>query len=157
SHCTDIAMSITIRCPQCQAEMRVRDEVVGKRVRCPKCQAAITATRVDEVPIAEVADEGVDVTAQGPRRRRPDEDYDEPPWRDHDAPRRPRRGREYDRYDDEPDEGAGPMPASVLLAVVTLCVLLGLELIMGLLALLVVSLDSAQFARVFGQLAGSSC
>src|SRR5580700_4655384 len=30
-------VSVLVRCPQCQAQLNVRDELSGKMARCPKC------------------------------------------------------------------------------------------------------------------------
>jgi predicted Zn finger-like uncharacterized protein len=43
-------MAATIKCPGCQATLRVRDDMAGKSVKCPRCGNAVP------VPAADVAD-----------------------------------------------------------------------------------------------------
>jgi hypothetical protein len=47
-------MALKIKCRKCGTVMKVRDELVGKRVRCKKCQAPVS---VRARPTAEVNDE----------------------------------------------------------------------------------------------------
>ena len=44
-------MALKIRCGKCGTVMKVRDELVGKRIRCKKCQAPVSvrARRAAEV------------------------------------------------------------------------------------------------------------
>ena len=131
-------MPILIRCSACQSELRVRDEVAGKKVRCPKCTAVITATPEEEEVVADVVEEDPGDVREGPSRRRRSEeprDDDEPR---HDEPWRRRRPRYDDERDDDWDEtrsGTGRMPPTVLTPVIVLSILLTLELILGALAL----------------------
>ncbi len=37
-------MANTIHCPSCQRELRVPDELIGKKVKCPACSQTFTAT-----------------------------------------------------------------------------------------------------------------
>lgn len=36
-------MSVAICCPGCEHQLRVRDELLGKRVKCPSCKSSFTA------------------------------------------------------------------------------------------------------------------
>lgn len=36
-------MSAIIKCPRCQADTQIRDELLGKNVRCPRCQQVFLA------------------------------------------------------------------------------------------------------------------
>jgi predicted Zn finger-like uncharacterized protein len=86
-----------IRCPSCNATLRVPDTLLGKNVKCPKCQTTFTAaTDAPEEP-----EEGI-VHEPAPAARRrpapPPEEYEEeaPPeeYEEEDRPRRRRkRGR----------------------------------------------------------------
>jgi predicted Zn finger-like uncharacterized protein len=40
-------MAITLTCPQCTSQLRVGDELAGKKIKCPKCDA-ITRAPVPE-------------------------------------------------------------------------------------------------------------
>jgi uncharacterized paraquat-inducible protein A len=51
-------MAITVTCPNCDYELRLRDELAGKKIRCPKCQGSL------QVPEDDVAEE-----EEAPRRR----------------------------------------------------------------------------------------
>lgn len=35
-------MPVTVRCPGCNAAMKVKDELIGRRVKCPKCAEVIS-------------------------------------------------------------------------------------------------------------------
>ena len=37
-------MPNTIHCPQCNRELRVPDELLGKKVKCPACSTTFTAS-----------------------------------------------------------------------------------------------------------------
>jgi predicted Zn finger-like uncharacterized protein len=71
-------MPNTIHCPQCNRELRVPDELLGKKVKCPACSTTFTAS---------VA--GPEVTPPTPA---PEAGYEEPP-----RPRQPRPAE----YEDE--------------------------------------------------------
>jgi predicted Zn finger-like uncharacterized protein len=88
-----------IRCPECNATLRVPDTLLGKSVKCPKCQKTFTA-ELEEPPEEAIEEEPPQRPASARRRPRlepEDEDEDapeEPPEEDEDRPRpRRRRGR----------------------------------------------------------------
>jgi hypothetical protein len=35
-------MAIAVSCPACEHEVRVKDELAGRKIRCPKCQGAVS-------------------------------------------------------------------------------------------------------------------
>jgi predicted Zn finger-like uncharacterized protein len=39
-----------IRCPSCNAALRVPDNLLGKNVKCPKCQKTFTACILAMIP-----------------------------------------------------------------------------------------------------------
>ncbi|HVK07830.1 MAG TPA: MJ0042-type zinc finger domain-containing protein, partial [Gemmataceae bacterium] len=47
-------MPITAVCPECQTDLRLRDELAGKMVRCPTCQEAFIVQGVAPKVPAEV-------------------------------------------------------------------------------------------------------
>jgi predicted Zn finger-like uncharacterized protein len=91
-----------IRCPECDATLRVPDSLVGKAVKCPKCQTTFTA----ELEAPEERERIVREPARSSaRRQRPPQEEDEeeplPPEEeeeDEDRPRlrKRRRGRRAD-------------------------------------------------------------
>jgi predicted Zn finger-like uncharacterized protein len=90
-------MSIAITCPSCEAELRLRDELAGRKVRCPKCGAAVGVPKHEPTEEAEKF-------RSSPRRRsasRIDEDR-----KGDDDERRPRRRR--DTWEDEDEEDYRP-------------------------------------------------
>src|SRR5581483_5743396 len=87
-----------IRCPECDATLRVPDNLIGKAVKCPKCQTTFTA----ELDAPEERERIVrEPTRPEARRQRPalrqqeDEEEELPPEEeeDEDRPRRRRRRR----------------------------------------------------------------
>ncbi|HEV8068671.1 MAG TPA: DUF1559 domain-containing protein [Planctomycetaceae bacterium] len=55
-------MSVKLHCPECNASIRVPDELVGKQIRCPKCRTKFAADAdADEpdsdIPVAELVEE----------------------------------------------------------------------------------------------------
>jgi predicted Zn finger-like uncharacterized protein len=87
-----------IRCPECDATLRVPDSLVGKAVKCPKCQTTFTA----ELEAPEERERIVREPARSSaRRQRPaqeeeDEEEELPPEEeeeDEDRPRRRKRRR----------------------------------------------------------------
>jgi predicted Zn finger-like uncharacterized protein len=87
-----------IRCPSCNATLRVPDTLLGKNVKCPKCQTTFTAaTDAPEEP-----EEGI-VHEPAPAARRrpapPPEEYEEeaPPEEEYEEEDRPRRRRKRGR------------------------------------------------------------
>jgi predicted Zn finger-like uncharacterized protein len=99
-----------IRCPSCDATLRVPENLLGKNVKCPKCQttflAELDAPAEPEAPPPSTArrrpslpedEEGIADEPIPKSRRRPapaDEDEEElPPEEDEDRPRRRKRRR----------------------------------------------------------------
>jgi predicted Zn finger-like uncharacterized protein len=60
-------MSETMSCPGCKAQLRIRDEMAGKKIKCPRCAhvVAIPAkTAAEVVTLEEVAEPEERVTAK---------------------------------------------------------------------------------------------
>ena len=101
-----------IHCPQCQRQLRVPEEMVGRLVKCPTCSTQFTVSASGQpqptaapVPVEE---------PPAPRRREPE--YDDPRYEE----RRPRRREpEYDDY----DRAVRPATAS-LVAPPAICLLI---------------------------------
>jgi predicted Zn finger-like uncharacterized protein len=55
-------MSIAIQCPGCQATLRVKDELAGRKVKCPRCEASVP------VPADEPAEEEITEAKPAPKR-----------------------------------------------------------------------------------------
>jgi predicted Zn finger-like uncharacterized protein len=85
-----------IRCPSCDAPLRVPETLLGKNVKCPKCQKTFLAELEESADLEVVDDE------PAPRRRPPvrDEDEEEEPAR----PKRRPAARDEEEYEEE--EGA---------------------------------------------------
>lgn len=81
-----------VRCPSCNAALRVPENLLGKNVKCPKCQ---TTFRAEMEELAQP--EGIvrERTPAASRSRAPDDVDDEelPPEEEEDRPRRRRRRR----------------------------------------------------------------
>ncbi len=83
-----------IRCPECAGQLRVQDEMLGKKVRCPKCKKVFVAQVEEEDVLEEVVDdEEESIQTRPSRRSRRDEDEDE------DRPRKRRRDDEDENED----------------------------------------------------------
>ena len=70
-------MPNTIHCPQCNRELRVPDELLGKKVKCPACSTTFTASVAGPEVAAQPPPQGETAPApsQGPRDEY--EEYDE--------------------------------------------------------------------------------
>lgn len=85
-------------CPECSKQLRVPDDLIGRKVRCPGCSAMFTAEAAAEPPAPPPPPpprdrrEGFKDGRDEPRRRDRDEEDDD---------RRDRRDRDDDRYADE--------------------------------------------------------
>jgi predicted Zn finger-like uncharacterized protein len=116
-------MPISARCPGCQAQYVLADNLAGKRVRCKKCQEPFTVASPSTA-----GDEPMDVIAVDeptPRRAAPRRDglqsspRTPPPLpgrqdrHDEDRPRRRMR----DDEDDEPRSGAGNAPVGLIIGI----------------------------------------
>ena len=67
-------MSISIQCPDCKKNLKVKDELGGKRVKCPACGTIMRLPRVPSLgSVASIPGENIDE----PRSRRDDDDYDD--------------------------------------------------------------------------------
>jgi predicted Zn finger-like uncharacterized protein len=94
-----------ISCPDCARQLRVPDNLIGKKVKCPGCNVMFTAAAAG--PQAVVTRE--DYQEVRPRRR--EEEYDDRPRRrprddygdeEYDRPRRRQYDDEYDGYREDP-------------------------------------------------------
>jgi len=83
-------MAVKTACPHCDAVYNLADATIGKKVRCKKCNEAFT---VEDVPVAEEAEEQIQSGERGRLRSSPprlrDEDQDD--FEDDRPSRRPRR------------------------------------------------------------------
>jgi predicted Zn finger-like uncharacterized protein len=109
-----------VRCPSCEAVLRVPESLLGRAVKCPKCQTTFTA----ELPPPETYRTEPD-PAEERRPRRPayeeeEPPPEEPPEEDEDRPRRRRRRRR--RY------GSGNPEADVAGPAISLMVVSGLSI-----------------------------
>jgi hypothetical protein len=89
-------MAIALACPECDRQMKVKDEMAGRRVKCPGCGSAITVpSPEDEEQVAEEA-----VAKKVVRKTRPAEDDadDEP------APKKKRVVEDEDQGEEEEEE-----------------------------------------------------
>ncbi|MFM9966247.1 MAG: MJ0042-type zinc finger domain-containing protein [Planctomycetaceae bacterium] len=69
-------MSISVRCPECDAVSRVPDEKAGKKVRCKQCSAVIVA--VDDLDV--LIESPVRRSVGGRQRRGGERSAKQPPW-----------------------------------------------------------------------------
>ncbi len=111
-----------ISCPQCHRQLRVPEDLLGKRVKCPTCSAVFTAEAYAAAPLP----------APAPARDRTDWQEDEPPRRaatrerdyesdedEWDYPDRPRRRRR--RKDYAPHRGTTILVLGILGLVLGIC------------------------------------
>jgi hypothetical protein len=115
-----------IRCPECQGQLKVPDELVEKPVKCPRCAKIFTATFEPPVPVAE------EVVHPGASSAGIDESYDA--YSEDRSENRRRRRRI--RRDLEPHRGA-----LILVLGILSFVIFGLSLILGPLAWILGSAD----------------
>ncbi len=95
-------MAIIVRCSSCQRQLKVPDDLRGKRVRCPGCGATFTASAPEDEP----PDREPRAEEDAPRRRRPqpeEESYEEEQQPRRRRPRPPPE-EEYEEEDEYPDE-----------------------------------------------------
>jgi DNA-directed RNA polymerase subunit RPC12/RpoP len=96
-------MPIQVACVGCGAQLRVRDEYLGKAIKCPQCGQVLrpelppetAAEAAEQVPVVQVADDGITEERPRSRRRRDDEDDESESEGEHE--RRPRRKSGYVR------------------------------------------------------------
>ncbi len=101
-------MPEVISCPECAGQLRVKDEMLGKKVKCPKCKNIFVAAAEEEDELDEVVEED---EGDRPRKRRRDEEDDE------EDRQRKRRDEDEDEEEDRPrkrrrdDEDEEDIPA----------------------------------------------
>jgi predicted Zn finger-like uncharacterized protein len=88
-------MATTIHCPQCSRELRVPDELIGKKVKCPACATTFMASVAGAEATPPSSPAGYE---EAPAREPPpapqEGEYEEMPEEDYDRPRRSSRARE---------------------------------------------------------------
>jgi hypothetical protein len=110
-------MPVTLTCTGCKSTLKVRDDLVGKKIKCPKCATLVLVPSEDEAgfaPVEVAPDESGETPARKSRRRddKDDEGIQESPRRrraiadDDDegiqeSPRKRRRSRDDDDDDDD--------------------------------------------------------
>jgi predicted Zn finger-like uncharacterized protein len=88
-------MANTIHCPSCSRELRVPDELIGKKVKCPACSTTFTASVAGAEAGAPAPAAGYEEQPAGaPRPAAPGGEYEEPLEEDYDRPRGSDRARE---------------------------------------------------------------
>jgi predicted Zn finger-like uncharacterized protein len=113
-----------VRCPSCQAALRVPEALVGKNVKCPKCHTAFIAE------VEELAHPRGIVREPTPAVQRPqlraDDDKEEYPPEEESEEERPRRGRRRRRRSLSAESAVtGPAIAMMIAAVLGLACNLG--------------------------------
>lgn len=125
-------MPIQIACPSCGAQLRVGDDLLGRKVRCPKCATTFTAA-ADEPPEEGGAIQTEEPAVERPRRPVKEEEIEEEENEEaDDVPRRRRRPREDDEASDpdpsrpkRPHHGPLVMTLGIVSSVVSLLGLAG--------------------------------
>jgi predicted Zn finger-like uncharacterized protein len=89
-------MQNTIPCPNCQRELRVPDQLIGKLVKCPACSTTFTASLSEPSPPVEAETEQ---QTYRPQQEPPLEDVPEEPGQgEEDYEPRPLRSRRRRRF-----------------------------------------------------------
>ena len=111
---------ITHSCPKCEKQLRLRDDLAGKKIKCPECGKVLTVPEPD-------GEEAAVRKAPSPKKRPRDEEDD--------APRKKKRPREEDdEVPDEDDEDRpskkkkksdGPAKPSILLMIAGMVLAIG--------------------------------
>jgi predicted Zn finger-like uncharacterized protein len=99
-----------IRCPSCEAALRVPESLLGSVVKCPKCAKTFTA----ELPPPQAVRRDLPPPDESPPLRLRDEDDE--PAEEEDRPRRRRRRRRHGEFGDPEAEVAGPAIALMVSA-----------------------------------------
>jgi hypothetical protein len=99
-------MSEITRCPSCERELKLPEDLAGKRVRCPQCAATFTAAPPAPLP-ASTSRPPPDAYERRSRRRRFHDDYDDEDEDDFDF------GRP-SRFDYHPHRGAVILTLGIL-------------------------------------------
>jgi predicted Zn finger-like uncharacterized protein len=150
-----------IRCPECDATLRVPDNLLGKSVKCPKCQTTFTAELDEPAEPERIVKEPTRASSRRPSQPVEEEDEDDdryPEDEDEDRPRRRRRRRSFAEA-----ESAVAGPAIALMVVGGIAI--GLAILGLVLNLLGVGLlaanprgmagpQQADSARMFGSVVG---
>src|SRR5262249_22073208 len=58
-------MALSITCPSCRTNLRVREEYIGRQMVCPRCQASVPVAAEEQPPPAEPV-EAATTPAQAP-------------------------------------------------------------------------------------------
>jgi hypothetical protein len=100
-HATGIHMSILIRC-KCGKELKVKDELAGRRAKCPECGDIFTVPdSSDRVPSREAVSKNKPPPLRPPSAETTVDDH---PDEEEDERSRRRRRRDEDDYADEEDD-----------------------------------------------------
>ena len=152
-----------IRCPECDATLRVPDNLLGKSVKCPKCQTTFTAELDGPAEPERIVKEPSRASSRRPSPPVEEEDEELPP-EDEEEEERPRRRRRRRRRSSAEAESAVAGPAIALMIVGGIA--LGLAILGLVLNLLGVGLLAANprgmagpqqadsTARMFGSVVG---
>jgi DNA-directed RNA polymerase subunit M/transcription elongation factor TFIIS len=100
-------MSVNLTCTGCNATLKVRDDLAGKKIKCPKCATSLTVPAPDEeeeVPIVDAIEEAPPAKAGRSRRAAADEEDEEPPRRETGIRTDRGRSRDRDREDEDDQE-----------------------------------------------------
>jgi predicted Zn finger-like uncharacterized protein len=79
-------MPSTVHCPSCSRELRVPDELIGKKVKCPACSTTFTASMAPEA--AAPAGPGTGYESGTPSAPGAEAEYQQAPAEDYDRPKR---------------------------------------------------------------------
>lgn len=82
-----------VRCPECNAALRVPDSLLGKNVKCPKCQTTFAAEMEELTHPEGIVHERTPSAAAARRPNLPDDTENEEPFPEDEAEDRPRRRR----------------------------------------------------------------
>src|SRR3954452_13759420 len=92
--------TITLRCPHCQASLRLASPPApGKKLRCPKCGDVFAVDDAEPAPVVQAVQPKRRPPTPAPPARQPIRAEDE----EDDAPRRRRRYEDDEDEEDEPD------------------------------------------------------
>jgi predicted Zn finger-like uncharacterized protein len=116
-----------VRCPECNAALRVPENLLGKNVKCPKCQATFTAETDEPVESERIVREPRPSSA---RRRPPppeeieEDELEEVPDEEEEYEERPRRRRRGGGRRRAAEAAvAGPATALIILGILDLVLL----------------------------------
>jgi hypothetical protein len=123
---------IILSCPQCQRQLRVTEDLLGRPVRCPACQLAFTVPAENRIePLAAVPVPPGERPNELPPYRDREEEFDD------DTRDRPARRRPWDFQEADPARAkAQILPPAICLLVINILAALA-NLIMGLLWLVI--------------------